>query len=150
MENKTDYISDINPSKDSWRIVVKVIRLWHVPSYIDPSEVQSIEMVLIDEKGDKIQVSLKRAMIKKFRSLLNEGVSYTMSTFGVGQNIGDYKPTSHAYKLNFFDSTQVNVTMDANTLNYDVIGYVSGVTGTGDYMRNGKTEKKMIIQLEDL
>ncbi|KAL2895919.1 Germin-like protein 9-1 [Bienertia sinuspersici] len=97
MENKTDYISDINPGKDSWRIVVKVIRLWHVPSYIDPSEVQSIEMVLIDQKGDKIQASIKRAMIKKFRSLLNEGVSYTMSTFVVGQNIGDYKPTSHAF-----------------------------------------------------
>ncbi|KAL2926799.1 Pyruvate kinase [Bienertia sinuspersici] len=78
MENKTDYISDINPSKDSWSIVVKVIRLWH---------------------GNKIQASIKRAMIKKFRSLLNEGVSYTMSTFGVGQNIGDYKPTSNAYKL---------------------------------------------------
>ncbi|KAL2894001.1 Phosphoglucosamine mutase, partial [Bienertia sinuspersici] len=79
MEIKTDYISDINPSKDSWRIIVK---------------------------GDKIQASIKRAMIRKFRSLLNGGVSYTMSTFGVGQNIGDYKPTSHAYKLNFFDSKQ--------------------------------------------
>ncbi|KAL2897820.1 3-dehydroquinate synthase, partial [Bienertia sinuspersici] len=41
----------------------------------------SIELVLMDEKGDKIQASIKRSMIMTYRHLLNEGESYTLMTF---------------------------------------------------------------------
>ncbi|KAL2897819.1 Phosphoglycerate kinase [Bienertia sinuspersici] len=61
----------------------------------------SIELVLMDEKGDKIQASIKRSMIMTYRHLLNEGESYTLMTFGAWLNNGDYKSTSHAYKLIF-------------------------------------------------
>ncbi|KAL2898188.1 hypothetical protein RDABS01_039970 [Bienertia sinuspersici] len=73
-------------------IIVRVTHLWHVPSYNNPSELQSIELVLMDEK---------RSMIMTYRNLLNEGESYTLMTFGVRLNSRDYKPTSHAYKINF-------------------------------------------------
>ncbi|KAL2924265.1 Replication protein A 70 kDa DNA-binding subunit B, partial [Bienertia sinuspersici] len=109
-----NYVSDINPSKESWRIVVRVTNLWHVPSYNNPSELQSIELVLMDENGDKIQALIKRSMIMKYRHLLNEGESYTLMTFGVGLNSGDYKPTSHAYKINFLNITKVEVNRDTS------------------------------------
>ena len=99
-----DYITHINPSKDSWIIIVRLIRLWHVSFY---NELQSIETVLIDEnvsiydllsiiicihliefystlmyslvyvifQCDKIQASIKRSMIHKFRYLINQGES---------------------------------------------------------------------------
>ncbi|KAL2923223.1 Chromosomal replication initiator protein DnaA, partial [Bienertia sinuspersici] len=78
---------------ESWKIVVRVTHLWHIPTYNNPSELHSIELVLMDEKA-----SIKRSMIMTYRNLLNEKESYTLMTFGVGLNSGDYKPTSHAYK----------------------------------------------------
>ncbi|KAL2904231.1 Replication protein A 70 kDa DNA-binding subunit C, partial [Bienertia sinuspersici] len=114
MSMAINYVSDINPSKESWKIIVRVTHLWHVPSYNNPSELQSIELVLMDEKGDKIQASIKRSMIMTYRNLLNEGESYTLMTFGVGLNSGDYKPTSHAYKINFLNITKVEVNRDAS------------------------------------
>ncbi|KAL2906636.1 Replication protein A 70 kDa DNA-binding subunit, partial [Bienertia sinuspersici] len=104
-----NYVSDINPSKESWKIVVRVTHLWHVPSYNNPSELHSIELVLMDEKA-----SIKRSMIMTYRNLLDEGESYTLMTFGVGLNNGDYKPTSHAYKINFLNITKVEVKRDAS------------------------------------
>ncbi|KAL2893427.1 Replication protein A 70 kDa DNA-binding subunit B, partial [Bienertia sinuspersici] len=108
------YVSDINPSKESWRIVVSVTHLWHVPSYNNPSELQNIELVLMDEKGDKIHASIKRSMIMTYQDLLNEGESYTLMTFGVGLNSGDYRPISHAYKINFLNIIKVEVNRDAS------------------------------------
>ncbi|KAL2902107.1 Replication protein A 70 kDa DNA-binding subunit B, partial [Bienertia sinuspersici] len=64
---------DINPSKESRKIVVRVTHLLHVPTYKNPSELHSIELVLMDEKGDKIQASIKRSMIMTYQNLLNEG-----------------------------------------------------------------------------
>ncbi|KAL2937662.1 Threonine--tRNA ligase [Bienertia sinuspersici] len=90
-----NYVSDINPSKESWRIVVRVIHLWHVPSNNNPSELQSIEMVLMDENINDNDIS----------TFTQEGESYTLMTFGVGLNSGDYKSTSHAYKTNFLNIT---------------------------------------------
>ncbi|KAL2921911.1 Replication protein A 70 kDa DNA-binding subunit [Bienertia sinuspersici] len=103
-----NYVSDINPSKESWKIIVRVTHLRHLPSYNNPSELHSIEL------GDKIQASIKRSMIMTYRNLLNEGESYTLMTFGVGLNSGDYKPTSHAYKINFLNITKVEVNRDAS------------------------------------
>ncbi|KAL2905424.1 Cytochrome P450 monooxygenase eqxH [Bienertia sinuspersici] len=54
-----NYVSDINTSKESWKIIVRVTHLWHVPSYNNPSEFQSIELVLMDEKGDKTKHQLR-------------------------------------------------------------------------------------------
>ncbi|KAL2921795.1 Replication protein A 70 kDa DNA-binding subunit B [Bienertia sinuspersici] len=59
MEMAVKDVSDINPSKESWKLVVRVTHLWHVPSYNNPSELHSIGLVLMDEKGDKIQASIK-------------------------------------------------------------------------------------------
>ncbi|KAL2944149.1 Sodium/hydrogen exchanger 10, partial [Bienertia sinuspersici] len=102
-----NYDSDINSSKESWRIVVRVTHSWHVPSYNNPSELQSIVLVLMDEKGDKIHVLIKRLMIMTYRHLLNGGESSTLMTFGVGLNSGDYKPTSHAYIIHFLNITKL-------------------------------------------
>jgi hypothetical protein len=40
----------VSPGKESWRLKVRVLRLWSVASFMRPDQVNSIEMVLIDEK----------------------------------------------------------------------------------------------------
>jgi hypothetical protein len=47
---KFDAIADIHPDKEDIRINVRVLRLWKVPTFLNPSENGSIEMVLVDDK----------------------------------------------------------------------------------------------------
>jgi hypothetical protein len=47
---KFDDVAETVPNQGSVRIKVRVIRLWKIPSFLNPSEISSIEMVLIDDK----------------------------------------------------------------------------------------------------
>jgi hypothetical protein len=47
---KFDSLHEILPGRESWRIKVRVLRMWKVPGFINPSEPNSMEMVLVDEK----------------------------------------------------------------------------------------------------
>jgi hypothetical protein len=48
--NAFDMLGLVSPGKESWRVKVRVLRLWNVSSFMRPDQVNSIEMVLIDEK----------------------------------------------------------------------------------------------------
>lgn len=50
MERSIDPLSDIVPGRESWRIKVRVVRIWEVPSFLKPGEANSLELVLIDDK----------------------------------------------------------------------------------------------------
>jgi hypothetical protein len=50
METKFDNLCDVNPARESWFIQVRVIRLWKVYSVMRPDQLDSVEMVLIDQK----------------------------------------------------------------------------------------------------
>jgi hypothetical protein len=49
-EIKFDDIAHILPSKESISIKVRVLRMWKIPAFLNPSNPSSIEMVLIDGK----------------------------------------------------------------------------------------------------
>ncbi|KAL2900474.1 tRNA pseudouridine synthase B [Bienertia sinuspersici] len=51
--------------------------------------------------GEKIKACIKRSMIMAYQFLLYEGESYITIKFGVKLGSGDYKTTSHGYKINF-------------------------------------------------
>ncbi|WJX79739.1 hypothetical protein P8452_62830 [Trifolium repens] len=48
--NAFDMVGLVSPGKESWRFKVRVLQLWSVASFMKPDQVNSIEMVLIDEK----------------------------------------------------------------------------------------------------
>jgi hypothetical protein len=43
-------LADILPGKENVRIRVRIVCIWKVPAFLNPSESSSIEMVLVDEK----------------------------------------------------------------------------------------------------
>ena len=49
MARKFDAISDVTPLKESWRLRVRVVRLWAKPGFEQKDITNSLEMVLIDE-----------------------------------------------------------------------------------------------------
>lgn len=50
MDDVFNPVSEIATAKDGWRIKVRVVRLWEVPTFMKPDQTNSLEMVLIDEK----------------------------------------------------------------------------------------------------
>ncbi|KAL2907168.1 Replication protein A 70 kDa DNA-binding subunit, partial [Bienertia sinuspersici] len=118
MASKINFISEITPKRETWKIKVRIIRLWKTPGFEKPSEEYSIEMVLMDEKGSKISATVKKSHVDKFSPLLLENEYRIITNFGVGQNTGSYKTTEHPYKIIFFFSTAVQSCEDLRIPRY--------------------------------
>ncbi|MCI14150.1 replication factor A protein [Trifolium medium] len=139
-------------------------------SFMKPDEVNSLEMVLIDEKGDKIHASVRRQMLYLFRLKITEGNVYKMSFFTVAPESGLYRTTPHRYKLIFEMKTKVQ-SCENNTIGrfglslttiadicghgpdyeflVDVAGLITGISPQKEYIREGKVTKMILIELTD-
>ncbi|KAH0693272.1 hypothetical protein KY290_021467 [Solanum tuberosum] len=95
-----------------WNLKVRVIRLWIVPDKFKPEIPYSLEMILQDEKGDRIHASLGKTVIKHFREILYELGVFQMNYFVIAPNIMKFKTTTHKHKLNFTVTTNVKEIQD--------------------------------------
>ncbi|KAJ9536565.1 hypothetical protein OSB04_un000264 [Centaurea solstitialis] len=116
-------------------------------------------MILMDERGEKIQGTIKAKLIYTFERLLREGSIVVLSKFGIAENCGSYRIINHPCKLNFYHTTIVKKSEvfdgpiygfgfvkfdDINNRNVDdefavdVIGSVVSCGNMDVYDRNGK------------
>ncbi|RYQ79300.1 hypothetical protein Ahy_Scaffold6g108024 [Arachis hypogaea] len=63
MTTAMDMVNKINPEKEAWNLKVRVIRLWTVPTFTSQLLPNSMEMILVDESGCKIQATIRKTMI---------------------------------------------------------------------------------------
>jgi hypothetical protein len=49
MDKSLDSVSEIVLGRLTWRIKVRVVRLWEVPTFLKLDQANSLEMVLLDE-----------------------------------------------------------------------------------------------------
>ncbi|XP_024965398.1 replication protein A 70 kDa DNA-binding subunit A-like [Cynara cardunculus var. scolymus] len=64
-----------NIQKDNSTVKVRIVRLWKKSIFKNPDEIYSIEMILMDEQGTKIQANVLQKWIPKFTNLLQEGAA---------------------------------------------------------------------------
>ncbi|KAL7120563.1 hypothetical protein ACP275_02G129200 [Erythranthe tilingii] len=107
MAQTTTNLIDLKPCRFDWKVVVRVMRLWKVPSKNNPNEMISIDMVLIDNKGDKIHASIKRNPLKKFELIVNEGNTYIFQNFMAAPSDPKFRSTRHTHKIVFISTTRV-------------------------------------------
>ncbi|QHN83701.1 uncharacterized protein DS421_20g706970 [Arachis hypogaea] len=100
-----DMISKMHPPREAWRLKVRVLRLWVVPSFGNHDVPNSMEMILFDEHCGKIQATVKKPLLNRFRDHIVEGQVYRMAYFTVVSNHGSYRATSHEFKLVFLHRT---------------------------------------------
>lgn len=50
MARRLSSLDEIVPGRVDWKVKVRIIHLWRVPSYSNPDVTYSIEMILLDEK----------------------------------------------------------------------------------------------------
>ncbi|GJQ95661.1 replication protein A 70 kDa DNA-binding subunit B-like protein [Tanacetum coccineum] len=158
-----NFIDQISTSKDSWKLKVRILWLWKQPFQLD--------MILMDEKGRKIQATIKKMLIPNFEMLLQEGSIIILSKFGIAENNGKYPVIKHQYKLNFYRNTIVKKSLDFqgpvfgfhfvsfdNILNneagfdfsVDVIGHFVECGDINVFSRIGKESKRISLQLENV
>ncbi|KAL4298933.1 hypothetical protein AHAS_Ahas17G0050400 [Arachis hypogaea] len=97
----------MHPPREAWRLKVRVLRLWVVPSFGNNEVPNSMEMILLDEHCGKIQATVKKPLLNRFRDLIVEGQVYRMAYFTVVSNHDSYRATSHEFKLVFLHQTTV-------------------------------------------
>ncbi|XP_058764466.1 uncharacterized protein LOC131637918 [Vicia villosa] len=104
MARPIEAVRDINESKDLWKIAVRCKHIWSVTS---ASKKEHIEMILVDSKGDMIQVIVPPFLVSKYKDELAAGCAYIMQNFKVSNNDFSFKSTNHSFKLIFCGSTSV-------------------------------------------
>ncbi|XP_057734140.1 uncharacterized protein LOC130949435 [Arachis stenosperma] len=74
MAESYDFLGDINTKKLWWSFKVYIIRIWELPSKFNEKEVQSIEMILQDSKGNRMIASIPKALVQKWSDVIAEVV----------------------------------------------------------------------------
>ncbi|MCH82309.1 replication protein A 70 kDa dna-binding subunit C-like, partial [Trifolium medium] len=105
MARKFESVKDINDGKDLWKISVKIREKWSNSK----DGKQSIELLVVDDKGDDISVFIPHEVIQNSEKLIELTVNntYTMQNFQVSKNDDLYKASHHVYKLRFNGGTIV-------------------------------------------
>ncbi|XP_016200887.1 replication protein A 70 kDa DNA-binding subunit A-like [Arachis ipaensis] len=168
MNNRVDLVDKITPWRESWKVHVKVVKLWyHKNPALDPSQ-NLLHMVLMDEKLHKIQATIRYQLISKFSLSLNEGDVYLMTHFTVVPNTGLNRVTKHRFRLLFQYNTSVvsvvspriphsglcfasideidQITKDHNFL-IDFFGIITGVRKERDVESYGKLVKAVVLEV---
>ncbi|AES98420.1 DUF223 domain protein [Medicago truncatula] len=104
MSTKHNFISNVSPRKQSWTLVVKVVRAWFGQDYKNKKLPFSMEVI-------KFGASIRRTLIYKFKNQLQEGMMFTISSFNVASNSDLYRPSHKEYKLNFTINTKVKLSI---------------------------------------
>ncbi|CAH9140357.1 unnamed protein product [Cuscuta epithymum] len=104
-----DSIAQISAVRDDWNLRVSLVKLWFVPETHSrrPNNHRSMELLFMDETGCKIQASVRKALIYRFQKSLEEGSVYSVRSFTLTSNTGDFRVAPHKYKINFQMETKV-------------------------------------------
>ncbi|KAM7264164.1 hypothetical protein ACFE04_001847 [Oxalis oulophora] len=146
MADQFDRISDIDAEKETWKLKVRLIRLWDFPNSKNPSINNSMEMVLIDEAGGKIHATLGKRFFYKFQSLLIEGGTYTMANFSVEQNtVPEFNVSLHGFS---FTPLHEIIEQGPEVPHLvDIIGLLSRVGTEREYDKDGKRTRMNVIEV---
>ncbi|KAF7835809.1 replication protein A 70 kDa DNA-binding subunit C-like [Senna tora] len=162
MASRNQPISSMNPMQHrDTTIKVRVVRLWCVPPYSSNTSkpntgVVAIQMVLCDSKNCTIGVSVPSMYLNKFKGALVEGGVYFISRFGVGGSGGNFRITTHAFKINFQFGTRVIPTVDDPNIHkfgFDWVTAESITSGNANEKtlssKDDASSKRVTIEIED-
>ncbi|KAL0742253.1 hypothetical protein Bca4012_083766 [Brassica carinata] len=98
-------IKDLKPYKDEWRLTVKLLHSWKQSTSFGGD---TLECVLVDESGDKIQASCKKSLMVRVQRYLSIGQWKFIDTFKIGGAGGQYRPTKQQYKMTILTDTMIS------------------------------------------
>ncbi|XP_024964348.1 uncharacterized protein LOC112504629 [Cynara cardunculus var. scolymus] len=130
--NNITFLEDLDIQKDDFTVKVRIVRLWKQPVFKNSDEIYSIEMILMDEQGTKIQANFLKKWVPKFRNLLQEGAAVFIKNPIIARHATKYKLIDNTNKLN---------------VNGEIIACETMVTLSDN---NGKAKRRMQVEMQDL
>ncbi|XP_076905358.1 replication protein A 70 kDa DNA-binding subunit B-like [Bidens hawaiensis] len=165
-------LRELDATKTNYTIKVRVVRLWRKPNNKNPNEIWSIEMIIMDEEGTKMQASVFKTYFPKFEEHLRENECYFIFRPTLADNDTKIKHVDNGQKISFrwqtdlkkcttfkgsmhgFEFTNFGSILKDPLPQYtrlNIIGYVYKCYEVEKKpVRGGKEAIKMEIKLEDL
>nr|XP_043624018.1 replication protein A 70 kDa DNA-binding subunit A-like [Erigeron canadensis] len=160
----TNFPNEVDESKDFWDVKVRVIRKW--------SQRWRIDLIVIDENGNKMQVLLKGKLMPTLDPILQKDAILLFKKLGVGaqddkfpvvdlpRKLIFYKVTEvlpsfgwrgHPYGFQFKNLEEISPQLMQQVLTVDVIGSISWCGNMDIYRSNtGKETKRLNLDLQNL
>ncbi|XP_039688315.1 replication protein A 70 kDa DNA-binding subunit C [Medicago truncatula] len=98
---------NVRPPRMAWNIRVRVVRLWRIMSSLVRGRVIFMEMVLLDQDGNRIQATIPPDCVDRFQNTFHENRVYMFSNFKVLPNDRSTRVTSHNHRLKLWEETVV-------------------------------------------
>ncbi|XP_022023935.2 uncharacterized protein LOC110924208 [Helianthus annuus] len=109
MENddRITLLNDIDALTTNYTIKVKIVSLWRKKMRDNERETYRIDMILMDEKGSKIQASCLHKLFSKFERHLNVDECLIIKRPSLAANTRSFKIVPNNQKLSFYYHTFV-------------------------------------------
>ncbi|XP_057723376.1 uncharacterized protein LOC130939273 [Arachis stenosperma] len=173
MASQFTLLKDIDPSSENqvYKIKVRLIKSWSLTYSELKYQKPMIELVVMDEMGDRIQCTIRNPLRRLFEGDLSDGKVYIISNFSLSLNDQKYKPTTHSHRIYFKRETQIRIVDEPGFIDHsfhfvsnelilkhsnpqshliDVIGLITGKGDTIEFTRNGKSCVYIVVELDDM
>ncbi|KAK2388834.1 replication protein A 70 kDa DNA-binding subunit C [Trifolium repens] len=168
--NDVQAIITVNASSTKGVYEVRVLSKWRVTDSSATQTIASVDMVLIDRSGHKIQASIPSSLLSQFDDQIVEGRVYRMSGFTVKHNLGVLVASYHRFIFIFNENTKVdpsdscfipsygfsliaaeNVLLKKFNYGYmvDVVGVVTKVKHDKNFYPDGRVTRSVTFKLND-
>ncbi|KAI5390438.1 hypothetical protein KIW84_075671 [Lathyrus oleraceus] len=88
MSRKVDFVKDINDSKETWRLAVRIMDVWSV---VNNKGIEHLEMIVMDSLGDRIQVLIRHDHLLKWKEVIKENMTCIINNDNVYNNDFQWK-----------------------------------------------------------
>ncbi|KAD4981809.1 hypothetical protein E3N88_18480 [Mikania micrantha] len=120
-------LNDLHVNNTDSTIKVRIIRRWTTPNWKTPNDIYSIELIVIDEKNNKLQCTVLKKFTNKIEKLFTENQCLYILNPSLAENHSTYKHVRY------------------------VIGYiVKRFDIQYSTLSTGKQSKRMNLEIEDL
>ncbi|KAI5409689.1 hypothetical protein KIW84_055221 [Lathyrus oleraceus] len=90
MSRKVDSVKDINDSKETWRLAVRIMDVWSV---VNNKGIEHLEMIVMDSLGDRIHVLIRHDHLLKWKEVIKENMTCIINNGSVYNNDFQWKET---------------------------------------------------------
>ncbi|KAL4566059.1 hypothetical protein LXL04_030169 [Taraxacum kok-saghyz] len=110
-------VDELNSSKDH-TVKVRILRVWKNYSWDNKQEIRSISMILMDQKGSKIECNVNKSYYTPYLKLFEEYVVVYIRNSTVGKHLGKIKYVDHEKQMYFKQDTTVTKCNDFDDPTY--------------------------------
>ncbi|XP_026442598.1 replication protein A 70 kDa DNA-binding subunit A-like [Papaver somniferum] len=158
---------------ENWMTRVMISRTWNEVDFLGTNEVQTFDLLMIDENGDQLHGVVPKKIIWKFEPLLHEGVVYSLSKLSLAAEKKIFRPARNEKRAFFewntmvraLDSTDVKIprhkfsftafeeleSCSSNTYLTDVVGVLTSHTTLQEINKaNGQRSIMRDLNLQNL